>query len=178
MPTSTGCTNQQIREKALQDFVLTSDGRNLSLDEIRGKALQLKDDIAAEKIHLSQMPKNLPPEAAALVRNGFVLIQQKELVYNRIAAAYFAGRHQAAQVSQAPAAPTTNDDHIQRQSNPLGSPDTSQQQQQQAGQQETQPNSSQMNNNGGLGNQTTANGMASAQVPSMPQQDWFHAFLD
>ncbi|KAH8117884.1 hypothetical protein DFH11DRAFT_1740967 [Phellopilus nigrolimitatus] len=175
MPTSAGYTNQQHLQHALQQFV-TKDGRNLTPDEIRMKALQLKTDIAAEKMQLARMPKNLPPEAAVIFRNKIAHIQQRELVYNRIAAAQaqMVANHQAAQASQSPVAPAMSDGHIQGQSNSLGFPNISQQQQQQqAGQQHMQPNPnwmSQMNNNGGLGNQMAGNGMVSAQVSNMPQQ--------
>lgn len=79
-----GMTVHGFSNEAMQQILRTPDGRPLTVEEIGGKASQLRRAIDHEKKILSELPKPSSPEAAIAFKERVRDIQNKEFILSRM----------------------------------------------------------------------------------------------
>ena len=71
--------------EAMQNLLRTTDGRPLSIDELKLRAFQLRQSIQLDRKRLTESQKPSTPEGVMAFREKLREVQNKEMMFNRLA---------------------------------------------------------------------------------------------
>ena len=72
-------------DEVMQNLLRTTDGRPLSVDELKMRAFQLRQSIQLDRKRLTESQKPSTPEGVMAFREKLREVQNKEMMFNRLA---------------------------------------------------------------------------------------------